>query len=362
MRHEALEIESVDEVDPIADLLRSDDESAPDLPEDIADELAALAEQTYADTTGPLVPPGFSLFAIKPEAAEKIRKAGRDPRLVSVRVMAVHNGQKTHTVGRYSAEGLTREKLRTKLPPGTYDLQGLTIDQAWVGGRRVHLDGAERIDGPSRNGHAPSNGHSSGQSPAEMLMMRLALRAVEGPQSRSSEMEAATGAMMKTITAMMQMQMADLKMRLAAADVEDRKAGRSSSQLLDVFKLLLPYMKQSSSKGSSGAGAGAGLGKFEDFLGVLQFGMHLAQNASGAPKEDDDQDSLKSWVLPLAESIGPGVISGLSMLLPADKAKMINDLLESQQRAREAEARGYDEESDDPPTVDAEGVPVGGDE
>lgn len=355
-----MEFDSVDEVDPIADLLRSDDESSPDLPEDIADELAALAEQTYADTTGPLVPPGFTLFAIKPEAAEKLRKAGKDPRLVSVRVQAVHNGQKTHTVGRYSAEGLTREKLRAKLPPGTYDLQGLTIDQAWVGGRRVHLDGAERIDSPARNGHSGSNGYGA-QSPAEMLMLKLALRAVEGPQQRTSEIESATGAMLKTVSAMMQMQMADLKLRLAAADVEDRKAGRSSSQLLDVVKLILPFMRQSSSKGSNGAGAGAGLGKFEDFLGVLQFGMHLAQNASGTAK-DEDEDSLKSWVLPLAESIGPGVISGLSMLLPADKAKMINDLLEAQQRAREAEARGYDDESDDPPTVDTDGVSVGGDE
>jgi hypothetical protein len=181
------------------------------------------------------------------------------------------------------------------------------------------------------------------------------MKALDQGQARSSEMESATSAMLKSMNAMMQMQMADFKMRTMAAESEDRKAERTGNRELELLKFMATVMRPQKSNGN---GSG-GMGRFEDFFGALQLGMQLAGNAAG-PARDEDENSLKSWLLPLADSLGPGLISVIAMMLPPDKAKMVSELLESHFRAREAEAQAQ-AQSDDPPTIDTEGATVGGD-
>jgi len=354
---QTVESDDHQESDPVAELMGNVGE--------LDAELAALESIDYGDDAGDdpadLVPPGFTLFYPNPEAVQKLRAAGKDPRMVGVRIYSVRqDGKRGPSCGNFSPEGMTLEALRGRLPPGSYDLQGLNVDSKYLGGKRIHLDRYERLGEPERLSGA-GNGNGSAQSPADKLLYALAMKAIDGgDRTRPSEMEAATAAMLKGVGAMMQMQMADLKRAQMVTEREDRKTERGQTQSLEMFKLVLPLLAKQNGPAKSNGNGGSGMGRFEDFFGALQLGMQLAGNAGGAPPKDEDESSLKSWLLPLADSLGPGLISVVAMMLPPDKARMVSDLLESHFKAREAEANAAAQSSDDPPTVDTEGVSVGG--
>jgi hypothetical protein len=348
-----VESDDSQQTDPVAELLGTDGE--------LDAELMQLEGADYMDATSDdpadLVPPGFTLFLPNPDAVQKVRAAGKDPRMVAVRIYTIRqDGKRGPGCGKFSPEGMTLAALRGRLPPGQYDLQGLNVDGKYLGGKRVRLDQYERLAPVERlNG----NGNGGGQSAGDKILMALAMRALDGDRTKPSEMEAATAAMLKGVGAMMQMQMADLKRAQMISEREDRQTERGQTQSLEMFKLVMPLLAKQNAAPKNGASS-SGMGRFEDFFGALQLGMQLAGNAAGAPPRDEDESSLRSWLLPLADSLGPGLISVIAMMLPPDKARMVSELLEAHFKAREAEANAAaGPESDDPPTVETEGQTVG---
>jgi hypothetical protein len=342
--------------DPVAEVL-GDVNDLGDLG-DLSAELEQLAAEQVTDEDEDVLPPGFSLFQESAQAVEKIRAGGRNARCTYVRVIPVHRGQKGKTIAKYAPDGLTLEGLRRKLPSGTYDLQGCTEDNLWIGGKRIHLHEAAGVD-PAPRANGAGNGGNGGGSAGDRILYALAMKALDQGGSKSSEMEAATSAMLKGVTAMMQMSMADAKRQQMISEAEDRKAERGQTQSLEMLKMVLPIVAKQSNGGRPNGGAKE-MGRFEDFFGALQLGMSLAQNSGGSgPPKDEDENSLKSWLLPLADSLGPGLISVVAMMLPPDKARMVSDLLEAHFKAREAEAVAQTQ-SDEPPTVDTTGETVGG--
>lgn len=340
-----MDTDTPSESDPVADVMGGLDEQFAELSAEL-EELADLDD--VEDDDGPVLPSGFSLFAAKPEAVAKLRDGGRDPRVTAVRVIPIHHGKKGHMCAKYAPDGLTLNALRQALPPGTYDLQGVNQDGLWVGGKRVHVNNAESLD--VLPGAAGGGG---GGALGDKLLYALAMRGLNGGGAdRGSEMEKATAGMIKSMMAMTQMSMLDMKRQMMMADRADNKSTAQQTGTLDMVKTIMGLMQP---KRSNGAAAN-GMGRFEDFFAAMQLGMKLA---GGDDRRDEDENSLKSWLLPLADSLGPGLISVVAMMLPAEKAKMVSDLLEAHFKAREAEARS---QSDDPPTVDTTGVPVGGDD
>jgi hypothetical protein len=331
----------------------------PDL-SDLGAELEELAaSDAEAEPIGPVLPPGFSLFTAKPEAVEKLSAAGRDPRVAYVRVIPIHHGKKGHMVAKYSPEGLTLERLRRALPPGSYDLQGMNADGLWVGGKRIHLSDATGLDKlPGQgNGNGNGNGNGGGGTMAERVLYALAMKGLQGNENRSSEIEKATAATLSTVRSMIELQMADAKMRAMTVEAQDRKQERGDTRSLDMFKLLIPVLtKQNASRAPSEGGAG----KFEDFVGAMQLGVQMAQAMNGNAPTDPDKSTLEKWLLPIATELGPGLVSVFAMMLPPEQRQMASDLLESHFKAREAEAVAAAESSEDPPTVETEGHTVGG--
>lgn len=338
-----LDPDDLSETDPVADLMGSADDAFAEL----ASELEQFQDDSD-DNAGGVLPAGFALFDAKPEAVAKLRDGGRDPHVTAVRVIPIHNGKKGHQCAKYAPEGLTMSRLRQALPPGTYDLQAVNQDGLWVGGKRVRVTNGEGLDSlPGMNGNGGGNAGSMG----DKLLYALAMRGMGGGD-HSSEMEKANAGMIKTMSSMMQMQMMDLKMRMELADRTDNKANSRETNSLEMVKTIMGMVQPKKSNG------GGGFGKFEDFFAAMQFGMKLAGNG-GAP-EESDADKLKDWLLPLADSLAPGLISVLAMMLPPEQRQMASDLLEAHFKMREAEAKAAAPTSEDPPTVDTTGVPVGG--
>ena len=329
---------------------------------ELAAELEGMGEPDQDDdddANPPVLPPGFSMFEARPEAVAKLRAAGRDPTVTAVRVLPVYRNRRAPQIAKYQPEGLSVEALREVLPPGTYDLVGVNADGLWVGSRRLHLNDATNLS-PQKLPNGNGNGNGNGGSVADRVLEALAMRGLNGTGSdKSSEMEKATAGMVKAMMAMTQMQVVEMKQRMMLMDHDDAKRNNGDNNALNLLKTILPLVQ--GKKSNEGNGNGSGLGKFEDFFAVMQLGAQWQKGVNGNAPEPQPESELRAWLLPLAETLGPGLVSVAAMMLPPEQRKMASDLLEQHFRTREAEARANadPDTSDDPPTVDTAGETVG---
>lgn len=323
---------------------------------DLASELAGLDELGATEAGPEYLPPEFDLFELSARAVERLLEEGRDPTVVRVAVHLTNGSKRGKQIRMYPPQGMTWARLKQALPPGQYDLLAYNSDGVWVGSKRIRINHQQLDELPGQAAGLDSleGNPSSKGSLGDKILYALAMRALNGNEAhgRGSEMEKATAGMVKLMSVQLQMQQADMMMRLKLMETDARERGRDGNTQLEMLKTIWGLAEKRNAKSSNGNGAG----KFEDFVGAMQLGMHFGKMADGRKKPSDE--SLREWVLPLVDSLGPGAFSLIAMMLPVEKAKMVNDFLEQHQRTREAEARAEADGDDEPDVVNTEGKPV----
>jgi hypothetical protein len=147
----------------------------------------------------------------------------------------------------------------------------------------------------------------------------------------------AIGSMAKMMTLNMQAQAMEATARMKQLELEHKHSRSDSSSQLATLKTILELVDK-----RSGKRTGAGGAKVEDFVGMLQMGMHF-QKMMADGKADSDSEEMRKWVLPIVDSVGPQLVGLAAMFLPTDKAKLLTDLLEQHLKTQEARASGEPE-------------------
>jgi len=292
-----------------------------------------------------VLPPSFDIFRVKDSVIDRVREAGGDPTVVKITVLPVIRGKRRGAIKRLHPDGVTYARLCAALAPGTYDIQGHNEDNTFMGGKRIRvqrrdfdeLGDFDELDdfGVPRAGRHGRSGGGLG----DKLVYELAMKGLRGGEAagRGSEMGEAIGSMAKMMTLNMQAQAMEATARMKQLELEHKHSRSDSSSQLATLKTILELVDK-----RSGKRTGAGGAKVEDFVGMLQMGMHF-QKMMADGKADSDSEEMRKWVLPIVDSVGPQLVGLAAMFLPTDKAKLLTDLLEQHLKTQEARASGEPE-------------------
>jgi hypothetical protein len=146
--------------------------------------------------------------------------------------------------------------------------------------------------------------------------------------------------MVKLMTLNMQAQSLDATARMKQMELEHKQARSDGNSQLATLKTILELVDKRTPKRSNGAGA-----KVEDFVGMLQMGMHF-QKLMQEGKADSDSEEMRKWVLPIIDSVGPQLVGLAAMFLPKDKAELLTELLEQHLKTQEARASAAGQEKE----------------
>jgi hypothetical protein len=315
----------------------------------LADDLEDLDEPAISEDEDYL-PPEFDLFRIQDEVAERFLEKGKDPTCVKVMIHPVHRQKRAPAIKAVRPEGVTYAKLCEVLPPGRYDVVAYQENGKVVGSRRIRVshDGVGTLSAEVGDiGELGGGGAAGprGQTMGDKLLYMLAMDSLKGRRAQGNGTEIRE--MMQGMAAMTRMQMdmmaMELKQRMTLMDSQGKRESRESTGQMKMLTTILDLVDKRTPKGRTG-----GAGKFEDFVAAMQLGHHFASLQKGA---DNEGEELRKWVLPLVDSLGPGVIGAMAMFLPKEKAQMLSDLMEQHLKTRQAEASG----DEGPDVVDAFG-------
>lgn len=348
---------------PLASVTDSDSDQPPDDPIEAAmadmDELRAELEGMAADDFDePVLPPEFDVFEANPECVHKMRERGADPTVVRIQVFSVQGGRRGKMIRSFRPEGVTYARLCRKLPPGRYDVQAYSADRCFVGGKRITVTDRSTAEdiAPELNDPASIDSGEAGSSwgkRGDRLVWELAMRALRGHESQgsSSEIREAMAGMLKLQQAQLAMQQTELQNRLALFEAETKAKRGGTNDQLSLLTTVLDLVDKRGGRARSGKGPDA-----SDFVGILQLGMHLA----GARKEPErmDDDWIERLFLPLADQLGPQLVTMLAMLFPDEKAKIIIDTLSQHLKTREAEAKAAAAEDEPDSVLEAHGETI----
>lgn len=307
----------------------------------------ARLEPPPVPETGRVVPEGFDLFAPRPDAVAKVAERGLNPKLRKVRVYPINGGKRGPMLTELTADGLTLAWFRGHIPPGVYDLQGLTEDRMWLGGERVVVNETDSGAFAQPKGAASSSGGL-----ADEVMRALVMRALD--KENGSGFESAMSGMVKAMSAQQQMLSTAVQLQLQAMQAANAPAQARESSTMEMLKVFLPLLRPPPAPASPPR-APAAAGSTADLLTLLKFGMEL-----GKGKGQGNGDAPPAWfdMLPdLVDSVGPGILVVLAQLFPEDKAKQAMELMEQHMRAREAEAKARASEAETDP-IETEGQTV----
>ena len=347
---EARQLAAVDEED--------DDTQADDPVSAVMGDLSAIrhelgdvdpyAGDDEAEVPG-VLPPSFDVFRVKDEVVDRVRTAGGDPTVVKITVLPVIRGKRRTAIKRLHPEGVTYQKLCAALAPGTYDIQGHNEDNVFMGGKRIRVqrrDFDELGDFDDLDDFGLPRGGKRGRSGGglgDKLVYELAMKGLRGgeAQGRGSEMGEAIGSMAKMMTLNMQAQAMEATARMKQLELEHKHSRSDSSSQLATLKTILELVDKRTPKRSGGAGA-----RVEDFVGMLQMGMHFQKMMQDGKPEESDAEQLRKWVLPIVDSVGPQLIGLAAMFLPKDKAELLTEVLEQHMKTQEARANAQGENRD----------------
>lgn len=326
----------------------------------LADELRGLDEgASDSEWDEPILPPEFDVFQPTPGVGKRIREAGGDPTCVRILVHPVRGGVRQKATRRLRPEGVTYARLQAALSPGRWDIVGYSIDRCFIGSKRITVTDGDDLDDLSDGEELETLGasgkarrSSSRQSPAEQLVWQLAMKAIRGNEAAgsASEIREAIGAMVKMQTLQLQMQQTELANRLKLLDAQHNAGARSGGDTLSMIKTVFELADRRSGRQRGGGGT-----KPEDFIGMLQMGMHFQKMMSG--DKPPEPDWAEKFFIPALQELGPGIVTVMAMLFPDDKAKPILEMLEQHLRTREAEAKAA--AAQEPETYDTTAEPVG---
>jgi hypothetical protein len=306
-----------------------------------------------------VLPPSFDVFRVKDEVIDRVRAAGGDPTVVKITVLPVIRNKRRGAIKRLHPEHVTYARLCAALAPGTYDIQGHNEDNVFMGGKRIRiqrrdfdeLGDFDDLDefGIPRVGRRGRSGGGLG----DKLVYELAMKGLRGGEAhgRGSEMGEAIGSMAKMMTLNMQAQAMEATARMKQLELEHKHSRSDSSSQLATLKTLLEVVDRRSAKRSNGAGA-----KVEDFVGMLQMGMHFQKMMQDGKADVSDSEEMRKWVLPIVDSIGPQLLGLAAMFLPKDKAEMLTEVLEQHMKTQEARANASQGDAKDTYETTAEEV------
>lgn len=311
----------------------------------------------------PYLPPNCDLVELTPEHVRRALERNHDPTVTAIIIGRVNGGRVEH-LGTFAAAGATLAQVAATYGSGVYQITYKNNSGAYVGARRVHVgpDGA-RVGPPpmgAAGGMAPSTagypviaGQRSG-SPLEALALRALEQKLFGQQD-----DPMRGAMAETLKLMALG--AESQRQAAAAAAESQRSflemvmklqtfGRqqepSSDKTVDLLtKLLLAERARPNGNGAM---------DHQAFMKAIELGRTLAAGGITNPSGDAAEETT-DWMkllIPAIDSMGAPAVSLLAQaFLPAEKAKFVNDAIEANLRAREAEAKAD-------ATIDATGETV----
>ncbi len=294
-----------------------------------------------------VLPPGFEVMHIRREVIERVREEGQDPRVVRITVHPVFRNKRRTAVKRLRPESITFARLKASLATGTYDLMAYNDAGTFMGCKRLRIDDAgdfdeldelDELDG-GRRGRRGRGASSLG----DRLVYELAMKGLRGSEAagRGSEMGEAIGSMAKMMTLNMQAQAMEATARMKQLELEHKVSRSDSNSQLSTLKTILEVIDKRTPKRS-----GAGGAKVEDFVGMLQMGMHFQKMMQDGKTDVSDSEEMRKWVLPIVDSVGPQLIGLAAMFLPTDKAQILTELLEQHMKTQEARANAAGDEKD----------------
>lgn len=327
-------------------------------PSETAAELLGIGEAPAEGSEGapaegfdpfPYLPPNCDLVELTPEHIRRALERNHDPTVTAIIIGRVNGGRVEH-LGTFAAAGATLAQVAATYGSGVYQITYKNNSGAYVGARRVHVgpDGA-RVGPPPMGaaGMAPSTagypviaGQRSG-SPLEALALRALEQKLFGQQD-----DPMRGAMAETLKLMALG--AESQRQAAAAAAESQRSflemvmklqtfGReqqpSSDKTVDLLTKLLLAERARPNNGAM---------DHQAFMKAIDLGRTLAAGGISNPSGDDAEETT-DWMkllVPAIDSMGAPAVSLLAQaFLPAEKAKFVNDAIEANLRAREAEAK-----------------------
>lgn len=296
-----------------------------------------------------VLPPEFDVLHVKPHVIARLREKDRDPRVTKVGIHPVIRGKRQPASKKLRPEGVTFARLRENLGPGVYDVMVYNEDSIFMGCRRIRIETRgdfDELDDLDDFASADGRGRRSrprGGSMGDRLMYELAMRGLRGGEhaGRGSEMAEAIGSMAKMMTLNMQAQTMEASSRMKQLELEHKVSRSDSNSQLSTLKTILEVIDKRTPKRS-----GAGGAKVEDFVGMLQMGMHFQKMMQDGKTDISDSEEMRKWVLPIVDSVGPQLIGLAAMFLPTDKAQILTELLEQHMKTQEARANAAGDEKD----------------
>lgn len=301
------------------------------------------------------IPPGCDLLSLTAVKVAQLIAKGVDPRVNRVAVRRVISGRHAELIGTFAAAGSTIAGLAS-YGPGTYDVHGINAIGKYVCSARHRIGSNGELTalpplGAPTGASSLGNGMSS-SNPMEAIMFRLLEQRLLAPQQ--DPMRDAMAEMLKMLVvtnqqnaSMAQQQQQFLMSQMQIAKQASESVNGPANAMTDkLFSALLETMK------SNGNGSSA-KAQIRDTLELVQFGVALA--AAGSRDNPDGDEKEPSWlkhVIPIVESMGPGVVATIAQAaLPKEKADMVVETIKSHMQAREAEAKAD--------VVDTDGQEVG---